>query len=329
MLKLIKLKKSTKMTSQLSIFTPTMNRESNIQITCEYLDSINFEGRFILVDGSDKQNKVASQYDFVDYYWKPKITMAESFVLAGIKAKTDYIMYLGDDDFALPDGCEKAIGKLKQSPLESIGFGNALWIHYPDLLAGSRPVGMTKNMKNIMFRHKLHLQLEIISGSREEKILEMIKNYRVFQFCITPMSLWKKVFNENYTRIGNPNMEELASSLALCLEAKHIKVDEYYLMRGTGHVRPNNQADHEWHRFPNLNEYKENLLIYAKSLGYDDQLSQSFMSAALALRLLGYTNYFSSKIGIQKEKKDVLMKERIKRLNNKGFIQAINKLVKV
>ena len=28
--------------------------------------------------------------------------MAEAFVLAGTKAKTEYIMYLGDDDFALP-----------------------------------------------------------------------------------------------------------------------------------------------------------------------------------------------------------------------------------
>ena len=213
--------------------------------------------------------------------------------------------------------------------MKSIGFGNALWINYPDLMSDERPVDMTENMKYAMLRHKLHLQLETINGKKEDKILEMINNYRVFQFSITPKSVWKKIFNTEYTKIGNPNMEELASSLALCLEAEHIKVEEYYMMRGTGHSRPNSQADHEWHRFPDLNIYKENILRYAKSLGYNDSLSQTFMSAALALRLLAYTNYFSAKINIDKGREDELMKKRLKDLNNAGFKNAMSKLVKI
>ena len=36
--------KQARMTAQLSIFTPTMNRQKNIKIICEYLAGIGFGG---------------------------------------------------------------------------------------------------------------------------------------------------------------------------------------------------------------------------------------------------------------------------------------------
>jgi hypothetical protein len=238
------------------------------------------------------------------------------------------MLFLGDDDFLLPSGSGEILKNMSTNEENVAGFGNSMWIYYPDIIEKKKiPVAATKTMKDCMLGHKLNIQIDQIDGSHKERLYKIFENYRVYQFAIISIELWRKIYNMKYRMLEDDHIQEIASSIAICLEAKQFKSEKYYMLRGTGHSRPNAHPEHANHQLPNLNDMIDRLENYAKSLDYSDRFSKAFAHYALSLRILGDTNFYSTKSDYIKEERIKLSRERIGEIRKREVADEISKLI--
>ena len=312
----------------LTIFTTTRNRKESIEIAIKYYSDVNFKGKFLIIDASDEIHEKDFKNSKVDYYWHKGISVIDAYAIAGMLCRTKYMMFLGDDDFLLPNGSRKILESMIGGEQNAAGFGKSMWIYYQDIIEENNiPVDATKNMKRWMLGHKLNIQLNIIKGSHKERLHEIFDNYRVYQFAIITVDLWRKIYNKEYQMLEDDHIQEIASSIAICLESAQYRTEKYYMLRGTGHSRPNTLENHENHKLPNLNEMIERLEKYAISLNYGEKLTKSFANYALCLRVLGDTNYYALKSACTKEERIKLSKERIDEIRKDEVADEISKLI--
>lgn len=295
--------------SNLTIFTPSIDRPRNLLLLAEYLQRQNYDGRLLVIDASSAPNKFLENYGFLDYVHKPSISCADAFYEAVQYSSTPYLTYLGDDDFPLLSGVWECCRLLDRKTSECC-FGRTCWFDYRTAHHRGFNPFLSASSKRKVFSHKVNKQLFVVKGDTRTRLTLLVENYRVFQFALLTRDLWSLIYSKLFTEISDIHLTEIVSSLAIAAVSEQQAVSDFHLLRGTGHQRINVTPSDSRHLFPDVAAAESEVREYANQIFVGRHDIDSFVSACLSLRLLQYTNYFRlespSKDELQSWRNDVL-----------------------
>ncbi len=278
-----------------AIFTTTKDRKQNIAVLCRYLTAIGSTYPLLIIDASLEPSRLDSfYYQNIHYFHCPGISVQKAFYQAGILARSSTLSFIGDDDFPVLQGLLECSNKIVRGDA-NVAFGSSAWIDYRVTQCSMLNEKLVKTFQRTLTHHKTDLQLFSLFGTKQERLMEVFEKYRVYQFAVLSRQFWLEIFNEEYSRIRDLHMQEIACSLAIACLGRHSESDSYFLIRGTGHSRPNSQTTNSIHEFPDLQALYDDVVAYGESLMLGEATCASFVAFCISLRILQYTSYHQQK----------------------------------
>ena len=219
----------------LTILIPSFKREIQFRNILKYYSNLNFKGKLIIGEGSNKstfnkKKKFLKNYQNIDikYFYAP------GFVFQTVKSiskhiETSNVVFSGDDDYLVPKNINKLIKFLEVNKTYSGVFGDAY---------------VFEIVKNYMFgQHKYHLLANKKINSFKRINFHLSKNYTVNIFAIQKKNNFLKMLNycvDKRSEFKCPERafsEEYLPTTMLSALGKYAYIKNYYLIRTVGHQR--------------------------------------------------------------------------------------------
>ena len=171
-----------------TVFIPTKNRPTFVRKNLNYLSGTQFLGTVIILDSSDVDNanditQMLSDYPKLNIEYRHLIGLPWQVMKAAMpEVKTDYVSFIGDDDFLLPSAVGQAVSALDADGTYNSAVG--------DILLAK----LNKNMHSVDFFYPYYPAIAKKS-TRIERIQELFECYQVSLFAIYRRSAFEEILH--------------------------------------------------------------------------------------------------------------------------------------
>lgn len=212
----------------ISIMVPTMNRSEFIIRLLQYYADLQSSCWILIADSSDERHLRATREAISALQGRLRIrhvpcpgqSCAQSLIALGRSLETPYAVYLGDDDFLIPEGLQHCVEFLAHHPDYSSAHGLALSF-------ALRSSGAYGEFAGVGGYHLRPLEQDRAA----ERLNQFLKHYFVNMFSVQRSENWKTVCRHMAAIPNRVFAEEL---LPCCLSVIHGKVkalESLYLAR--------------------------------------------------------------------------------------------------
>jgi len=274
--------------SNLTYFTTSYNGYNRLAVTIEFLRATGFDGHFIIVDATLKnQSSKFVDYKFVTYKHQPECSAVEGVAIAASLVATPYAAFIGDDDLPILSGVEKVLSFLERNQDFDAASGRAGFVDFDklcilDRLNHSQRLGFA--VKTFLSgRYDKATNLEDPNPSN--RINEMKKQYIVSQFFITRTKHLHRIYNDCFFKMSDVHASEYSFCFAHSALCRSKKLSHTYLLRGTGSHRPNANPLASRHRVKNPRTLKLEIEKFFRRLDLPSACLKEVMVATKETRL--------------------------------------------
>lgn len=225
----------------ISILVPTKDRVHLICRLIYYYEIINFKGKILILDSSNKENSIKIK----NYLKKSKLKIKYFYALGfpGMVMKrffsevdTDYVVETGDDDFLVNDGL-----------LECINFLNTN--HSYDAVNGKSINVLSKKNHNTIDGKYHYEQCNRSERKAIRRLYKHINNYKVPNFSVFRKEIFYKILSnipsyENYHLCPDREVvDELIQSFLSVIYTKIYEINKFYMVRHITNLRQDKAND--------------------------------------------------------------------------------------
>lgn len=286
------------MLESLSFVTTSLDRGQNLLLQCSWLKFNKFCGKYVIVDGSIK-NQISKfkVYDFVEYYHLPGIGPVSGCVYGMQKVYTDYSTYIGDDDIPLLDGYQACVTFLDKNMEFDSCRADASYVNHEKLMNfqdGSNfrwALWCLRSLSSARYGKSTDLN----SSESLIRLKSIASNYTVTQFFVSKTTKNKIVFGDELSGVSDVHLYEYVSCFAHAILMKTASIKGVYLLRGYGSYRPNSQDRNERHKYRHDSLVEAQLLKYCKSICSSAEEGLALYRCALSKR---YENENNRVLGV-------------------------------
>ncbi len=242
------------MEQDIGIIIPTKNRLEWCKLRAKYHSLSGFQGKILFVDSSDTNPNIVfseflsrNNFENVQLLHLPNsgVHQAIEFGLQYIQPNCKYVAVSGDDDFHLPSGL-RAAGQFLDSNMDYFSVAG------PAITLSIEASGDKFTRKTIS---KYWDEFSILDELEPNRFREIVQNYHNLEFSLKRTNGYLEIMKELNRAFQDHSFDssravEYCASIAIALEGKGGWIDNYFLIRGDHHGRPNS--------FPELNDLNKN-----------------------------------------------------------------------
>jgi glycosyltransferase domain-containing protein len=292
----------------IGIIIPTKNRLEWCKLRTKFHSHSGFQGKILFIDSSDTNPTLVfseflsrNNFDNVQLVHLPNsgVHQAIEFGLQYIQPNCKYVAVSGDDDFHLPSGL-RAAGQFLDSNMDYFSVAG------PAITLCIEASGDKFNRKTVS---KYWDEFSLLHDFEPNRFREIVQNYHNLEFSLKRTNGYLEIMKELNRAFQDHSFDssralEYCASIAIALEGKGGWIDNYYLIRGDHHGRPNS--------FPELNDLNKNSQFFpmrnAKLL--------SLINSRYVILLKSYSTSeihdlleWAPKVGLEYESRSILTKK--------------------
>ncbi len=213
---------------KLGIVIPTYDRPGFLLRTIRYLAAVGFSGTVYVGDSSSKQAGAEVQaasrtpdgemlLKYVDCRGlNDRLTLARLAAMV----ETEYVAYIGDDDFLLPTGLSQCVTFLEKNPDFSAANGRA-WAFR---VSPDGPYGRMSVFEE-------YPQPELLQANAADRVEALLRNYEVTLFSVHRSAVWKDMWIDTPALDDRTFGAELLPCSITPVHGKTKRIECVHLMR--------------------------------------------------------------------------------------------------
>jgi len=247
-----------------TVFIPTKNRPTFIRKNLNYLSRTQFLGTVFILDSSDVDNanvitQMLSDYPKLNIVYRHLIGLPWQVMKAAMpEVKTDYVSFIGDDDFLLPSAVDQAVSALDTDGTFNSAVGDILLAKLND------------HRHSVDFFYPYYPAIAKKS-TRIERIQELFERYQVSLFAIYRRSAFEEILHHVPSFEGYHKCPVWAISDEIMPSTFGVGVGKTHVINQLMVVR----SIHK-HRY-RMPAYSDNPLQYTKAEAYFRQQMKQFV----------------------------------------------------
>ena len=230
------------MSCKVGIILLTKNRANFVIRQLEYYKLSNNQHPLYIGDSSDiiQKNILTKKIDYykkffkINYYHVPQIDVIETHMYISNKIIEKYCVYIGDDDFFVPNSLTKCANFLEENNNYSSAHGNAAIFKLDGEETG-----------NLSYIGNYWSNIEYINDKSSNRVFALANHYKVLQFAVQRTNQYLNIAN-NYKKMNNHAFTELLHGFCSVAYGKAKHLDCFYLIRQTHNKRTKLLGISEW-----------------------------------------------------------------------------------
>lgn len=248
----------------ISIIIPTKDRIKYLIRALEYYENLNFDGKILILDGSNEEkhfemcSKISNFKLNINVY---KSSFAPLLAVRDVitEIKTNFVTFMGDDDYQIPSGLQKSINILNNRDDIIACHGQGLIINDP-----------LYNKKSLIVDPGPYPGPHIIYNNSLERLIYQMENYACPFYSVFRTESYRNIFNKlnNSDILSNCKdrliHDELLHSALMVIEGKIIR--ENYLQVIRGHHPGRKIAMKRWASLTDINDRIDSINYFTKTV---------------------------------------------------------------
>lgn len=248
----------------ISIIIPTKDRIKYLIRALEYYENLNFDGKILIVDGSKEEKHIEMCRKISNFKLNINVYKSPFAPLLAIRdviteIKTNFVTFMGDDDYQIPSGLQKSINILNNRDDIIACHGLGLIIQDP-----------IYNKNFSIIDPGLYPGPHIIHNNSFERLIYQLENYACPFFSVFKIEPYRKIFDKlnNNDILSNCNdrliYDELLHSSLMVIEGKIIR--ENYLQVIRGHHPGRKVSKDKWKSLSDKKDRIDSINYFTKTV---------------------------------------------------------------